>query len=372
MRNAHLRLRIALVLACLLAQAAAQQSASADLARQIDQVVTSAMSQQQLPAVSVAVAIDGQITFEKSYGMDDLENSVPATTDTLFRTGSIAKPITAVAAMELVQQHKLDLDAPVQKYCPAFPQKQWTVTTRELMSHTAGVRHYQGDEFASTRHFKTTADGFVMFAGEPLQFEPGTRFLYSTYGYSVVGCAIEGASGQSYTDFVRENVFTSAGMTHSFVDDVFAIVPHRARGYQKVDGKVQNAGLMDSSYKIPGGGWVTTSGDLVRFAMALMDGKLLAPETLAQMWTSQKLRDGKETGYGLGFGIIQIAGDKGVAHSGSQQGTSTDIIIVPGRKFASAVMINMDGVNAGDLDRKIAEAVLSAATTKAAGTAGIR
>ena len=111
-----------------------------------------------------------------------------------------------------------------------------------------------------------------------------------------------------------------AGMTHTFVDDVFEIVPHRARGYQKINGQVKNAGLMDSSYKIPGGGYVTTAEDLVRFAQALMDGKIVKPGTLAQMWTPERIRGGgKASTYGLGFTVLTIDGGKYVGHGGAQQ-----------------------------------------------------
>src|SRR5207302_10231756 len=119
----------------------------------------------------------------------------------------------------------------------------------------------------------------------------------------------EGASGQKYFDYVRERVLIPAGMAHTFVDDAFAIVPHRARGYQKISGQTQNAGLMDSSYKIPGGGLVTTAEDLVRFANTLMEGKLLKPATLAALWTpshTPSLTDGKPSPYAIGFGVFTV------------------------------------------------------------------
>src|SRR4029079_17081865 len=104
------------------------------------------------------------------------------------RTVCIAKPISEVAAMTLVEAVKLDLDAPIQKYCPAFPQKQWTISTRQLLSHTSGIRHYKEDEIGSTKHYEKMSDGFAIFANDPLLFQPGTKYSYSTYGYTVVGC----------------------------------------------------------------------------------------------------------------------------------------------------------------------------------------
>jgi serine beta-lactamase-like protein LACTB, mitochondrial len=224
-----------------------------------------------------------------------------------------------------------------------------------VLSHTSGIRHYKEGEIESTRHYKWMSDGFAIFANDPLLSEPGTAFSYSTYGYTVVGCVIEGASGERFQDYVAEHVLKPAGMTHTFVDDVFEIVPHRARGYQKINGQVKNAGLMDSSYKIPGGGYVTTAEDLVRFAQALMDGKIVKPDTLVQMWTPVKIPGGKGSDYGLGFGVLMVDGEKYVAHSGGQQGTSTTMVIVPERHFAVAALANMDGAEPFEVVRGILE-----------------
>lgn len=317
------------------------------------------MQKQHMVAVTVAVAKDSKVVYSKAFGMADIENDVRATPETLIRTGSIAKPISAVAAMTLAEAGKLDLDAPVQKYCPAFPEKQSKVTTRQLLSHTAGVRHYKQGEIESTKHYKTMSEGFAIFASDPLLFEPGTKYSYSTYGYTVVGCAIESASGQKFADYVREHVLVPAAMTHTFIDDVYEIVPHRARGYQLVSGAVKNAGLMDSSYKIPGGGIVTTSEDLVRFESALLDGKLVRPETRDKMWTPTGvpiLNGDRPSPYGLGFDVVKMPPFTRVSHGGSQQGTSTIMAVIPEKRLAVAVMTNVDGVNPSAMMLQILEA----------------
>jgi CubicO group peptidase (beta-lactamase class C family) len=317
----------------------------------LDRIVTDAMHEQHIPAVTVAMASGERLVYSKAFGSADLENAVPATTETLIRTASIAKPITAVAAMTLVESGKLDLDAPVQKYCAPFPPKQWPITTRELLSHTSGIRHYNPGEAENTRHFRWLADGFALFAADPLLFAPGTAFQYSTYGYSVVGCVIEGASGMRFQDYVAAHVLRPAGMTHTFVDDVLEIVPHRARGYQKVDGQVRNATLMDSSYKIPGGGYVTSAEDLVRFAQALLDDKLLKAPTRAQMWTATKVSG--PSAYGLGFSLPDDG--RFVTHTGGQSGTTTRLFIIPQAHFVLALMANMDGVQLTEVARALVQ-----------------
>ena len=347
--------RLKRLLVLLLAAGAACAQQPAQLAARVDTAVREFQARTLAPAVTIAVVVDGKLVYSKAFGFADIENQVRATPETLIRTGSIAKPIAATAALALVDAGKLNLDAPIQRYCPEFPQKQWTITTRELLGHLAGIRHYKIGEMESTRHYINMSEGFAIFANDPLLFEPGSRYSYSTYGYTVVGCVIEGAAHEKFADYIAEHVLRPAGMTHTFVDDVYTIVPHRARGYQKVGNKVENAGLMDSSYKLPGGGYVSTAEDLVHFELALIDGKLLHHPTLMHMWTSQRTTDGKFTGYGMGFRVVDTGSGTLVGHTGSQQGTSTAMEAFPARRFAAAVMVNMNGVSAASLLHEIGE-----------------
>lgn len=342
----------------LTARLTAAQTISTETENHIDALLADAIADQQIPAISAAVAVNGQIQYQRAFGKADLENDIPATPETLFRTGSIAKSMTAVAALRLVDEGKLDLDAPVQKYCPAFPKKQWTITTRELLGHLSGIRHYNEGEIENTHHYAKLSDGFAIFASDRLLFEPGTGYHYTTYGYSVIGCALEGATGKSYPEVMQQEVFVPAHMTHTFVDDVSEIIPHRARGYSRRNGQVINAGLMDSSYKIPGGGFVSTPGDLVTLADDLLAGTLLQPGTLKLMWTSQKLRDGTATGYGMGWGLRKFENEDIVEHTGAQQGTSTSLTVYPARKLAIVVMTNMDGLDAAHINHEIGALLL--------------
>jgi CubicO group peptidase (beta-lactamase class C family) len=330
--------------------ASAQGAAPPAAEARLDRIVTEAMQHQQIPAATVAAMTGGRIVYSKGFGTADLENSVAATRETLYRTASIAKTFTAVAAMTLVEAGKLDLDAPVQRYCAPFPEKQWPITTRELLSHTSGIRHYNPGEPEYTHHYQWLADGFALFANDPLLFKPGSGFQYSTYGYSVAGCAIEGAAGERFADYVGAHVLKPAGMTHTFVDDSLEIVPHRARGYQLADGVVKNSVLMDSSYKIPGGGYVTSAEDLVRFAQALLDGKLVKAANLREMWTATAVSS--KDPYGLGFALPQ--GGRFVMHTGGQSGTSTELFIIPESHAAIAVLTNLEHADLRELVRAIA------------------
>jgi serine beta-lactamase-like protein LACTB, mitochondrial len=334
---------------------------------QVEDAVSKFMAANHAPGVSAAIVENGQLVWSEGFGMADLENSVPATSRTLYRLGSVSKPLTATAAMQLWERSKIDLDAPVQKYCPAFPQKEWPITTRELLGHLGGIRHYKSDsqddpEIGNTRHFESLADGIKFFANDPLIAKPGTKFHYSTMGYTLVGCAIEGASGEKFVDYIHENVFLPAGMTETQADNLIAIIPYRTRYYSKnKSGAVVNADLLDSSYKIPGGGLISSADDMARFEIAILNDALIKRATREIMWTPQKTADGLQSGYALGWGTSVRDGIFEAGHGGSQQGTSTAIRVAPEKRDGVVVLVNVDEADASALAEQLFKIVLAGA-----------
>lgn len=323
-------------------QAQPQSKLPDEKAAKLQEAVTQMMKQNQMSGLSVAVAHKGQVAWCKEFGKADLENDVPVTRATKFRLASVSKPVTAVAVLRLVEKGKIDLDASVRKYVPGFPEKPWPITIRHLLCHTSGIRHYRPGESDSTRHYASMTQSLDIFKNDDLLFEPGTKMGYSTYGYTLLGCVIESASGKSYMDCLREEVLEPAGMVNTYADDVFAIIPNRARGYARTGaGQFRNAGLIDASYKIPGGGLLAPAEDVAKFALALQNGKLLQDKTVAQMVTRQKLKDGKEIDNGLGW---RVDATGALAHGGAQQGASTFLLVDSPNKAAVALMSNAEGV----------------------------
>ena len=338
---------------------------SPDVRKEIEAAVSKFMATSHAPGVSVAIVEHGTYVWSEGFGMADLENYVPATPQTLYRLGSISKPLTATAAMLLWEKGKLDLDAPVQKYCPAFPVKESPITTRQVLGHLGGIRHYKRDapdeaELNNVKHFDDPIQsGLDFFKNDPLVAKPGTKFSYSTQGFTLVGCVMEGASSEKYADLVRENVFTPAEMTTTQADNRYSIIPYRTRFYS-IDkkGTVVNADFLDSSYKIPGGGWLSSADDMAAFEVAMLHDKLMKRSTRDLMWTSLKLPDGSETEYGLGWGTGNDLGVTDVGHNGGQQGTSTSFVIVPQQNAGVVVLANMDSVDSGALAADLLRIVL--------------
>jgi len=296
-----------------------------------------------IPGLSLTVAVDGKIMYSEGFGYADLEERVPVWPTTKFRIGSISKPLTATALMQLVEAGKLDLDAPVQKYVPSFPDKGAVITARMLAGHLAGIRHYQGDEFNIQRHYANVLDGLKIFENDPLVSPPGTKFNYSSYGYNLLSAVVESAAGENFLAYMQKHVFDAMGLAHMAADQNTQIVEQRSRFYEKEkDGTLENAPYVDNSYKWAGGGFLSTSEDLVRFGSMLLQPGFLKADSLKLLFASQKTKSGEETGYGMGWEITKSPSGRVVyEHSGGSIGGSSQLMVYPETHVVVALVTNL-------------------------------
>jgi serine beta-lactamase-like protein LACTB, mitochondrial len=332
----------------------------------IEAAVARFMASHRAPGLAVAVVENGQTSWTGGFGMSDLENAVEVNEHTLFRLGSISKLFTAVATMRLVERTKLDLDLPVQQYCPVFPEKDRPITTRQLLAHRGGIRHYKSEtpddpEISNIKSCKSPMqDGLAFFAGDPLVAEPGAKFVYSTQGYILVGCVIEGASRAKYVELVRDSVLGPSAMGETQPDDRLGIVARRTRFYRTSESgaAVLNAEPHDSCYKIPSGGWLSSAADMARFEVAMLNDQLLQRATRDAMWTPVgPTADGKAA-YSLGWRTSVDDGILTVGHTGGQQGTSAVLLIAPGPRAGVVILSNMEKVPVFDLAKELLKVVL--------------
>lgn len=280
------------------------------------------------PGLVVGVSVDGAQVWCEGLGYADLENRVPCTVDTVMRIASISKPLTSAAAARLCEEGKLDLDQPVQKYVPEFPQKQFdgqdvTITSRMILSHLSGIRHYEKDvnkvredkekakrllkpaakekedeksasqikagkeqntkvtpvqkkkefeqeEYYLKDNFPSVIQSLDLFKDDPLIFKPGTTFLYSTHAFTLLSAVIERAAGQGFLDYMTA-MFRELGMLNIVPEENEPIIYHRSRFYHlNKKGRVVNCPYVDNSYKWAGGGFLSTAGDLLIFGNALL------------------------------------------------------------------------------------------------------
>ena len=278
------------------------------------------------PGLSLAVSARGGIVWSVSCGYADLKSHRRVTAHTRFRIGSVTKPLTATALAHYAEIGRIDLDAPIDRYVD-FPSQGGTITLRRLAGHLAGVRNYETPaEVVNRRHFGSVGATLALFADDPLVADPGTRFSYSSYGYDVIGAALERASGLDFKTLMREAVLTPARMSET--SPLTAPRATRSTFYEIKDaGGVRVAPPIDLSDRLPAGGFLSTANDLARFGAALAGGKLVDATTEAMMFRSQRTTSGAETGYGLGFEIHPSPFGLFVGHTGAVDGGTAGLLI---------------------------------------------
>jgi serine beta-lactamase-like protein LACTB len=331
------------------------------------QLVRSALTEQNLPALSVAVGVDGDMVWAEGFGWADLEKRVPVAPDTRFRIGTASAALTSAAVGLLLEDGRLKLDEVIQSYVPAFPAKPWPVTLRHLMGHLAGVRNDGGDEgpLLSAR-CERPVEGLQPFAERPLLFEPGTEYRYSSYGWILVSAAVEAAAHEPLYTFMRRQIFEPLGMDDTRADAATEPIPDRATFYFPRFAADPRYGLhlmreIDYSCYAGSSAFLSTPSDLARFAMAINGGRLLQRATVQLLQTSQRLASGQETGYGLGWDLetVALAGAQTdvVGHDGeSLGGMVASLMTFPQHGIVVAVTSNISYADTFAVGLKIAQA----------------
>lgn len=320
-----------------------------------DELLAEYQESNNFPGLSFSVGRKGLIVFSEGYGFADLEHRVPVYPSiTKFRVGSVAKPMTSVAIGLLVESGRLDLDAPIQRYVPSFPVKdEGAITTRLLGGHLAGIRHYNSqEENFILDHYENVVDALAIFADDPLVNAPGEAYSYSSFGFNLLSAVIQSASGRDFLEFMDTEVFTPLSMNDTTADQFFDLIPNRADVYVRgEDGRPLNAPAADSSYKWAGGGFLSTSEDLVRFGFGMLYSDILQDETKELLWTPQQTSDGTPTTYGIGWNVVPAnGGDRRVMHSGGSVGGTTFFAINRDKEVVMALIVNYsDLANLGPL-----------------------
>lgn len=351
------RIILALLVSCLTISIKASDSLT--LVQAIEKV-QAFFDTNQLPGLTVTIAKKGEIVLSQGFGYADLENKVPVDPATSkFRIGSVSKPFTAAALALLYEQGKIDLDAPIQTYVPSFPKKgrKKNVTLRLTAGHLAGIRHYRGNEFLSSQKYNTVEDGLKIFKDDSLLHMPGKKYQYSSYGWNLISAAIETVAEEDFLSYMREMVFDSLGMINTVADRNDWIIEGRTRFYQNgFYGGLINAPYVDNSYKWAGGGFLSTSEDLIKFAQAHISEGFLKQETLDLFFTSQRTDSGELTNYGIGWSIHPMEnGKQYYGHGGGSIGGSTAFMFDKEQEIVVAIISNKSSVNYGMLPIELIE-----------------
>jgi serine beta-lactamase-like protein LACTB, mitochondrial len=293
------------------------------------------------PGVAVAIAADGKLVWSATCGFADARRRVPVARTTTFRIGSVSKTLTAATAARLAQLGQMELDAEVQRYVPDFPRKQRPITIRQLGGHLAGIRHYQGREALSTKHYGSVRASLEIFADDPLVVDPGTRFSYSSYGFNLLGATVEGAEGSPFAAAVTETLLSPLRMTRTRLDDGR---PGRGRSrFYEVTStrKAVPAPRVDLSNRFPSGGFLSTAEDLARFGAGITDVGFMNAATQDLLFTPQKTSSGEATQYGFGFEVGRSPFGRVAGHTGNVVGGTSFIFVHPRTRVVVALTTNI-------------------------------
>lgn len=373
---------------------ATQWSDAADRTRSM---IRATLAEQNVPGLSVAVGAGGEIVWAEGFGWADIESRVPVTANTHFRVGTTSAALTSAAAGMLIEQGRLKLDDEIQTYVPQFPKKQWPVTVRQLMAHTAGVSTEKDREGPLLRErCERPVDALQYFGQSALLFEPGTQYRHSSYGWILISAAIEAAANQPFRAFMRDQVFKPLGMNNTGAESAAEENPERigepaedppfATLFHEVvlkpfgiSGKPPKPETSPASAYSPGSGYnprvhhgleevkacnlscyagamafFSTAPDMARFGLAVHAGKLLQPSTVRALQTSQQLASGQQTGHGLGWDLYSKTL---VGHDGALLGRRVaSLMIFRDAGIVVAVMANNSTADISALALKTGEA----------------
>lgn len=315
------------------------------------------------PGGVVIVRREGETLLHRAYGMANLELGVPMETAHRLAAGSITKPMTAAGILLLVQAGKLALDDDVRAFLPSVSPGEQRMTIEQLLTHTSGFPSaVDRQDFDAISRQQLSPEALLSLTdGMAMHFTAGTAYRYSDSGYFLLGAVIEAVSGLEYAEFMRRHLFQPSGLMNTVYWDGQQIIAHRASGYSKDDRGFITAPYIDMSIPYSAGGIYTTAADLADWIDALRAGRFIERQLLERAWTSPRLADGTLTGYGYGWNICEISGQRALGHGGFINGFTAALEYLPDAEITIAVLTNQDAgePDATYLARRIARLLIT-------------
>ncbi|MCW3467056.1 serine hydrolase domain-containing protein [Chitinophaga nivalis] len=317
-----------------------QEKPDTSLAGRLDQLIAARL-EQVAPGAVVLVAQQGKVSYRKAFGWANKKQQLPMQPEMIFRIGSVTKPFTATAILQLVEQGKLSLQDSIQRYVPEYPSKGAVITIQHLLTHTSGIKNYAAIyNPAKARKTYTLAQGIDYIREEPLEFTPGSNYAYSNSNYYLLGYILEKITGLSYESYLQQHIFDKAGLLHTRYSNPGNTDGGLVTGYMRSKGVFKQVPLEEITTMYAAGGLEANVDDLLHFQQALYKGVLLNNTSLLAATTPYRFPDGTASQYGYGWFIQDIGGSKAITHSGSTDGFQSDIIYLPEQDVFVAALFN--------------------------------
>ena len=331
------------------------------------------VNDKKVPGLAITVLKDGKTLLQKGYGFANLESKTPIDArKTIFRIASVSKPLAATALAHMVNDKLIDLDTSFYTYVPYYPKKKWNFTLRQLASHTAGIRSYQGTEYGLNESY-SIKEGIKIFKDDDLLFEPGTDYLYNSYDWVLISLAMQEVSGIPFEDYVQQKVLNPLEMYDTFAEcnpesnrrlwnkERASTAISLTSYYSKNRLGFRKAIPVDNYYKLAGGGYLSTSEDIAKFGQAFLNEKVLNEEVLSSFLTSEML-NGNKTYYGLGWQVSEDRkGRPYYGHIGNGVGSYSNFFVYPEQQMVFAILVNCTNPNVQPALDEVVDVLISEA-----------
>lgn len=309
-----------------------------------------------IPGMAISVSHHGELIWSKGFGLSNRKPRTKVKPDkTVFRIASISKSITAVALAKMVEDNLINLDESIYTYLPDYPKKAYDFSVRQLAGNIAGIRHYKNTNEYALNKKMSISEGLSIFKKDSLLFKPGSQYHYSTFGFVLLSEIIQKVANKPFDTLINDSIFKPLNMEQSLMEITGDSVLNKTQFFKKT--LLKKAVLskpVSNEYKVAGGGFLSTSEDIVKFGNELIFSKILSKKTIEEISTTQRLISGEKTGYGIGFSIEKTKnGSPKIFHTGGGVGASTILLIYPEEELVISVLTNLTGVSMSDFGREL-------------------
>lgn len=327
-----------------------------------ERIIKKMIRKRKVPGLAITVSKGQEVLWSEGFGYANVKKKIPVSPDkTIFRIGSVSKPIAATALLKMVEERAIDLDSSVYAYLPYFPKKKYDITIKQLGGHLSGIRNYKGNEFKNNKPL-SIREGVGLFENDSLLFQPGTNHAYTSYNWNLISLAIEEQAKVPFEDYVKARVLIPFKMHHTFADKNDDTIPNKAIFYRKAGRRrFKPVSKVNNYFKLAGGGYLSTSEDVNRFGNALLNDSLVSQKALKPFITTQSTSDNRLTYYGIGFqASFDHSGRPYFGHVGNGLGGYGIFYVYPENGVVLSILMNCSNPNIDENFNELIDAIFEA------------
>lgn len=328
--------------------------------KKADRILKKLVRKKQVPGLAITVVENGITKFSKGYGFSNLEHKTPVSaSETIFRIGSVSKPIAASSLAKLVAKNKISLTDSIYSCLPSFSKEKYNFTLKQLGGHLAGIRNYKGNEFMNSKPL-SIKEGVELFKNDALIFEPGKGYAYTSYSWNLLSLALQTVEKKSFENIVKDEVLIPLNLAHTFADKQEVIEGKATFYHKKSWRRFIETQHVNNYYKLAGGGYLSTSEDVAKLGNAYLNESFL-PNALIKEFTTSQLVNNKLTYYGIGWqASVDHQNRPYFGHIGNGYGGYGIFYVYPKEQIVVSMLMNCSNPNQNKKFNSVIDAIFEA------------